>query len=402
MTGRMPIPRLLSTPTLSRLVEIRQLWMERARGVTPQRALLGRADSIQIGNNHRTPTLATIKGQNMKRSTRLFRIGLWGMVAFFAQSHLLTQAHVLAQENERVTVEILTRGGKVIDGTAENLTIEFGQEKNQSVKLHDVLSIHSASPASEYESKLIEADLGRLGNVVEPAAEVAAAQLADIGLPVMTPLLQSYTDTDAKQPDYRYRLFGRIIPGHADSKDRTLDLIRLANGTTTRGKLLNQQIVLRDKNGNESTLLADDIRRIAVLRDKIERTFELQALHDCTYVGFMDAGIVTTSASTLAADAEGYIRLSFDEDGWSTDPNGIATPLPGKRKLQEGFRWGSLLGRVGPEGDRWYIGKHIEKSDIGSGRLYFVINDNEHWQNNIGSFRVHATVTNAFDVGEPY
>jgi hypothetical protein len=30
-----------------------------------------------------------------------------------------------------------------------------------------------------------------------------------------------------------------------------------------------------------------------------------------------------------------------------------------------------------------------------------VINDNEHWQNNIGSYRVRLRATNAYDVGEP-
>ncbi len=96
------------------------------------------------------------------------------------------------------------------------------------------------------------------------------------------------------------------------------------------------------------------------------------------------------------------MRLSFDEDGWATDPDGIKEPLPGKRKLQEGFRWGSVLGRVGPTGDRWFVGKHLDKSDFQPGRLYFVINDNEHWQNNIGSFRVELTVTHAYDLAEPY
>jgi len=330
----------------------------------------------------------------MTKSTKLIR--------FVGILLLAVNTSLLAQDESTVTVSLLTRSGNVVVGTADDHTIQFGTAEHQSVKLSDVLSIHSADPASEQEEQQIETNLEVLGNLVEPTAEVAAAKLADIGLPVMSPLLKGYPDTDAKEPDYKYRLFGRIIPGHADTQDRTLDLIRLADGMTTRGKLLTKQIVLRDKSGKETTVPASDIRRIAVLRDKIERSFELHALHHCTYVGFMDVGIVTTSASTLEAKAKGYVRLSFDEDGWSTDPHGIVTPLEGKRKLQEGFRWGSVLARVGPTGERWFVGKQIEKSDLGTGRLYFVINDNEHWQNNIGSFRVQATVTNAFDVGEPY
>jgi hypothetical protein len=38
---------------------------------------------------------------------------------------------------------------------------------------------------------------------------------------------------------------------------------------------------------------------------------------------------------------------------------------------------------------------------LGEGRLYLAINDNSHWQNNIGSFRVKLRVTDAYDVGDP-
>jgi hypothetical protein len=133
----------------------------------------------------------------------------------------------------------------------------------------------------------------------------------------------------------------------------------------------------------------------------VERSFELQALRHCTYVSWLDTGVATTPTSRLQADSAGYVRLSFDEDGWSSDPDGIETPLPGKRKLQEGFRWGVVLGRIGASGERWLAGKHVEKSALGAGRLFFAVNDNEHWQNNIGAYRVRLKVTDAYDVGEP-
>ena len=38
----------------------------------------------------------------------------------------------------------------------------------------------------------------------------------------------------------------------------------------------------------------------------------------------------------------------------------------------------------------------MEKSALGEGRLYVVINDNEHWQNNVGSYRLKLSVTDAF------
>ncbi len=312
-----------------------------------------------------------------------------------------TSAH--AQQGEGLTVTVLTCSGQVVFGVADNDLVKFESNGNvQEVQLNDILSIHTAFPASEFELQEINSNLAHLGNQVESKAEIATAKLTDIGLPVMTPLLKAFPDTEAREPDYRFRLFGRIMPGHADTKDRSLGLIRMANGKTARGNLLNSRFSVKQMDDELVTIDTRNIRRIAVRREEIDRTFELHALHHCTYVGFLDSGIITTKDSELVADAEGYVRLSFDEDGWSTDPDGIVEPLAGKRKLQEGFRWGSVLGRIGPTGERWFVGKHLEKSDLEIGRLYFVINDNEHWQNNIGSFRIHLTVKNAFDVGDPY
>jgi hypothetical protein len=325
--------------------------------------------------------------------TSTFLIGL--AIAF---AHSPTNA----QENDRVTVSVLMRDGQTIEGTTENIKIRFASKESGPVTLSELLSFHSAAPASETEAETIDESLGLLGDTVKPESEIAAAKLTDIGLPVLTPLLKGYADTNAKEPDYKYRLFGRIMPGHADMQDRSLGLVRLTNGKTLRANPDDFQLTIRGENGNDLAVKPDNIRRIAVLQDKITRSFELHALHHCTYVGFMDTGIITTLNSEMQANAEGYVRLSFDEDGWAADPHGIVTPLPGKRKLQEGFRWGSVLARVGPDGERWFVGKHITKENLGSGRLYFVINDNEHWQNNIGSFRVELTVENAFDVGEPY
>lgn len=307
----------------------------------------------------------------------------------------------------RVTVEpveawITTRDGEQLTGTLEtpSLTFSVGEE-TRNVEVRDLLSFHSAEPASEKEAERIAADLQTLAESDIAACEAASAELTDIGLPVLTPLLRSFQDTDAHEPDYRYRLFGRIIPGYADGTDRQLDLVRLAGGKCFRGKLTTDELKLTGGDGKSKAVPAASIRRVAVRQAAIHKSFELQALRHCTYVGFMNTGIGVEQDSALTADCEGFVRLSFDEDGWSSDPDGIQEPLQGKRKLQEGFRWGAVLGRVGPSGERWFIGKHLEKSDLGSGRLYFVINDNEHWQNNIGSYRVQIDVTNAYDLGDP-
>ncbi len=297
---------------------------------------------------------------------------------------------------------ITTREGDQLVGelATESLTFAIGTEIRQ-VAASELLSFHSAEPASAKEAERITAGLEALAGTDIQACETASAELTDIGLPLLSLLLKSYQDTDAHEPDYRYRLFGRVVPGHADSSDRTLDLIRLVGGEVLRGKLTAGELKLVGADGKSQSVPLASVRRLAMQQASINKTFELQALHHCTYVGYLDTGIAVDENSALRADCKGFVRLSFDEDGWASDPDGIIDPLPGKRKLQEGFRWGAVLGRVGPTGERWFVGKHLEKKGLGAGRLYFVINDNEHWQNNIGSFRMQVTVTNAYDLGEP-
>ncbi len=324
---------------------------------------------------------------------------------FFALAiiFLACPAELSAQQSIKTELMVRTCDGKDVFGIAGQATVSIQADgHSHSIELANLLSLHSALPATELEQQSITSNLAVLDGTDLAKSEQAAAELADIGLPVISPLLKNFPDTDAHMPDYRYRLFGRILPGHADGLDRSLDLVRLADGTTLRGNLADTNIIMVDEEGRRQVIPTSNIRRIAVLKETISRTIYLDALHHCTYVGLMDCGIFLTEQSSLICDARGFVRLSFDEDGWSADPDGIFEPLEGKRKLQEGFRWGSVLGKVGPSGERWFVGKHLEKSDAGSGRLYLVINDNEHWQNNIGSYRVQLVVKNAFDVGEPW
>jgi hypothetical protein len=298
-------------------------------------------------------------------------------------------------------VQLTLKDGRLVQGVAvtDMLTLQAG-DKIHGLPLDQVLSVHSAAPASVDEAGRITAGVSALQGKDFKAAERAQEELTNLGLPALTPLLRTYQDVDAHEPAPLYRMFGRIIPGYADGPDRSLDLVRLTDGTALRGKLKIGDFTLKGEDGANNVIAGESIRRLAVRQTEVKRSFDLQALHHCTYVGWVDTGACVTSASKLKVDAVGYVRLSFDEDGWASDPDGIADPLPGKRRLQEGFRWGAVLGRIGAAGERWLVGKHIEKSALGEGRLYVVINDNEHWQNNIGSYRVKLSVTDAYDLGE--
>ncbi|MFN7928129.1 MAG: hypothetical protein U0Y68_09310 [Blastocatellia bacterium] len=66
----------------------------------------------------------------------------------------------------------------------------------------------------------------------------------------------------------------------------------------------------------------------------------------------------------------------------------------------DGFPFGALVGKVGVAGPRFMVGSHLDKAGLGVGRLYLAVNDNGHWQNNIGSFRVRLRVKDGYDLGD--
>ncbi len=200
-------------------------------------------------------------------------------------------------------LSIRTSDGQELSGLAQGTLAVDDNGKPREFKLQQLLSYNAALPASKFEEERIATDLPTLSDTDTKKAETAAEELTNIGLPVITPLLRSYVDTDAHEPDLRYRLFGRIMPGHADAVDRTLGLLRLDDGTTIRANLSTAAITLVDKDGKTSLIDANKIRRIVALRPSIARTFDLQALHDCTYVGFMDTGIDVTSETAMSASA---------------------------------------------------------------------------------------------------
>lgn len=326
------------------------------------------------------------------------RIAAAGLLALLAAAVLSG----VAAAPSSPTVRIITRAGRVLEGTLTEASLPFRVgDAVRKLTLRELRSFHSAAPAAPGEAARIREALSVVAGPDRRASEAAAAELVEIGLPVLSPLLAAYRDTDGHEPDPLYRLFARLVPGHADRADRSLDMARLAGGEALRGRLVLEELRLKPREGPVQVLPAAEVRQLAVRQAVVERAFELHSLRHCTHVAFLDTGVRVTPASELRSEAEGYVRLSFDEDGWACDPDGIADPLPGKRRLQEGFRWGAVLGRIGPEGARWLAGRRADRRDLGAGRLYFVVNDNEHWQNNIGSFRVRLRVTEAYDLGEP-
>ncbi|MBL8202935.1 MAG: hypothetical protein JNM09_01805 [Blastocatellia bacterium] len=300
------------------------------------------------------------------------------------------------------TVRLLTRDGKVLEGilSASGFTVNDGP--SLSVKVESVLSVNLAAEANAREAERIAAGLAIIQGTDRSARNAAVAELTDIGLPALTPVLNAYKDRDLREPDALYRLFGRLMPGYADAADRSLDLIRLKNGDAIRGRIAADLLTIQLPGSSPMKIPFASIRSLAVRQRSIEKSFELHSLRHCTQIEFLDTGVVIGPASRVEVSAAGYVRLSFAIDGWASDPDGLKVPGPNyKTNLVDGFPFGALVGKVGVTGPRFMVGRHLDKTGLGEGRLYLAVNDNGHWQNNIGSFRVKLRVSDAYDVGDP-
>jgi hypothetical protein len=294
---------------------------------------------------------------------------------------------------------IRTVDGKLLEGQSQLKSIKLN---SADVSVGQILSVHSGAPASEFEAGRIKADIAAIQGEDRAARDKAVEELTGIGLPVMTPLLQTYKDTDQHEPRPLYRLFERLVPSYADDFDRTLSLVRLKNGEAKRGKLSDVTIELRGTDGKNASLPWSQIRCIAVRQKSVSRSMQAHSLRHSTQIEYLDTGVMLTAASQTTISARGLVRLSWDTDSWASDADGLKVPgAPAyKTNMVDGQPFGALVGRVGAGGDVFLVGKKATLTGKPAGRLELAVNDNKHWQNNLGTFWVTMTATDAYDVGD--
>jgi hypothetical protein len=295
-------------------------------------------------------------------------------------------------------VSIRTVDGVQVEGQTTLRAVPF--EPN-AIPLAQVLSLHNGAPASELETGRIAQGIAAIQGSDRTARDKAVEELTAIGVPVLTPLLQAYKDTDQHEPRPLYRLFERVMPSYADGPDRTLALVRLANGDALRGKLAEGAIEIRSADGQQTRLPWSKIRTLAVRRKTVYRAMQAHALRHSTQIEYLDTGVALTAASKVDIAARGFVRLSWDEDSWASDADGLRKPgVRHTSNLVDGFPYGALLGRIAATGPVFFIGRKASLAGKPAGRLALAVNDNNHWQNNIGTFTVTMNATDAYDLGD--
>ena len=284
---------------------------------------------------------------------------------------------------------------RLTDGTTVEGPATFSLGGNGVAK---ILSFHSAAPATPAEADQIKDALAIIqADKDRPGRDAAVEQLVGIGLPVLTPLLEIYKDTDQHEPRPLYRLFERIMPSGADGPDRSLGLLRLRNGQMGRVPTPTGSVKV-----GQREIPWSNVRALAVRQKRITKRVLAHSIRHSTQIEYLDAGIELRADSRLTAAASGFTRLSWKDDGWATDPNGLTKPgSPAyKTNLVDGHPFGALVGRLGAKGATFAVGKSYVDKAPGVGRLGLAINDNRHWQNNLGTYVVQLTATSAYDWGE--
>jgi len=264
-----------------------------------------------------------------------------------------------------------------------------------SLVLSKVLSMHNGAPATPKETESIAAGLVAIQGKERKPRDLAVESLTNIGLPVLTPLLEKIRDTDQHEPKPLYNLFARIMPSLADQLDRSASLIRMEGAAPSRGAWPQGEIKVGDK-----SIPWANIRMIAVQRKSISRMMEVHSLRHSTQIEYLDTGLYASPGSEWTIDAKGFTRLSWHQDDWATNPNGLTKPGGNyKTNLVDGHPFGALVGRIGADGEVRFIGGSSKKAAGASGRLHLAINDNAHWQNNLGHYTVTVILNNAYDLG---
>ncbi|MEJ7605943.1 MAG: hypothetical protein WKF37_06685 [Bryobacteraceae bacterium] len=296
-----------------------------------------------------------------------------------------------------------TVDGKQFEGQIRTKAVRVVADgKPLELPLGQILSLHSGAAASPFEAAKIKEGIAAIVGADRRSRDLAVEELTAIGIPVMTPLLTSLKDTDQHEPRPLYRLFERIMPSYADGFDRDLSLVRMATGPARRVQISEGNLSLLASDGTKVDMPWSKVRSLAVRRKQVQRSAEVHSIRHCLQIDYLDTGIVLTKTSKLNTDARGFVRLSWDADGWASDANGLTKPGSDayKTNLVNGHPFGALVGRTGAAGNVFFLGKHADKALSEPGRLNLAINDNGHWQNNLGTFRVSLTATDAYDMGD--
>lgn len=300
------------------------------------------------------------------------------------------------------TVWIRTTDGMELEGETTLKSVKLQTPKGaMEWKLDQLLSVHSGADASAQETARIEAGLAAIQGTDRAARDKAVEELTAIGLPVVTPLLKTLKDTDQHEPRPLYRLFERVMPSDGDDFDRSLSLVRLSNGTAARGKLSDGSVEIKKADGTKETVAWAKIRALAVKQKLVKRSIGVHTLRHCQQIEYLDSGVILTAASKVDSSAKGFGRFSWNADNWASDPDGLKKPAGGTytSNLFEGLPFGALIGRVSASGKNFLVGTRLSKTGLGAGKLMLAVNDNRHWQNNLGTYSVVMTVTDAYDVG---
>jgi hypothetical protein len=267
-----------------------------------------------------------------------------------------------------------------------------------SIPVADILKVDFGIHVSEDQQKKIAQAIEELGSENYKTRELAVKNLVGWG-PYAYP--QVYKACKSDQPEVKKRAQMAMDKLKAKHPARNLRLreedIIVTQNFTVVGKITTLTIKAKAENFGELELQLAKLRGIRSLTGSAEVDLTLDATKYANVGQWMDSGFEVREGMRLHVEASGTVNLWPQNGGFISTPKGFT---------QQGFIQGpgtqhypgTLLGRIGTDGQMFVLGDRYDGPTNREGKLYLHIAPSPWMQN--GSTGSYAVKISAGGFGE--
>jgi hypothetical protein len=280
-------------------------------------------------------------------------------------------------------IEVSTAFGKLVVPVREIRRIDFG--------LH----------LPEGLDKQIDATIKQLGSADYKQREAAARELVALGVHAYPFVLVAARSKDLETSKRAQDVLAKI-KARVPAKDLYLseDDKVVTSRFTIVGRILNPAIKAKSEYFADAEHSLTKLRHLRLLTDSRESEVVVDAAKYGLANQWLDTGINVESAGTLSITASGDVDLRPSLPGtYVCGPKGYTRLVAGgfgkvKKGGFDGARAypGTLLGRIGTNGDTFVIGDRFEAPLDREGKLYLQIMSSPYDTNSTGSYQVKVSV----------
>ncbi len=322
-----------------------------------------------------------------------------------AASVALSQTGV-GKKNEAGEVEMTFANGSVVrmallPGDIE-ISTEFGK---LTVPMRSIRRIDFGLHLPDGADKKIDAAVKKLASANYKDREEAVRELVAFGAYAYPALLEAVKSSDLETTKRAQDALAKIkarVP--MKELQLTVDDKVVTPRFTILGRILTPSIKAKSEYFGDMEHSLSKLRHLRVIVDARETEVVVEAAKYAQPNQWLDTGIVVESAGTLAVVASGEVELRPSMPGtYLSGPRGymrIGAAGGGFGKAKKGAGGdglaraypGTLVGRIGPNGDPFVIGERFEATPDRDGKLYLQIMSSPYEATSAGSYQVKLMV----------